>query len=312
MSDLSAWPALVLTAGLATRLRPLSLVRAKAAMPVAGVPLIARVLRWLRASGVRRVVLNLHHRPETITGIVGDGAAWDLEVRYSWEPALLGSAGGPRRALDLIASDRFLIINGDTITNCDLGQLVEHHLGSRAQVTMAVAGGDVDRYGGALVDGARHVVGFRRARTPPSGPDACRLFIGVQAAESAIFARLDPDEPSETVRTLYPALIARRAGSVAAYESDAEFFDIGTARDYLATVSTIAAREGAPFDRGDGTLVDPSASVSQSILWDRVTVGAAVLLTNCIVSDGVHVPTGGHFENRVLVADGRGFADHPL
>jgi NDP-sugar pyrophosphorylase family protein len=68
MIDLKTWPALVLTAGLATRLRPLSEVRAKGAMPVAGSAIVVRILRWLEASGVRRVVLNLHHRPETITG----------------------------------------------------------------------------------------------------------------------------------------------------------------------------------------------------------------------------------------------------
>ena len=89
-------PALVLTAGLATRLRPLSLVRAKAALPVAGQPLVVRILRWLRAGGVTDVVLNLHHLPETLTRIVGDGQDLGVRVRYSWETPVLGSAGGPQ------------------------------------------------------------------------------------------------------------------------------------------------------------------------------------------------------------------------
>ena len=76
--DLSQWPALVLTAGLATRLQPLSSVRAKAALPVAGEALITRILRWLHAAGIRRVVLNLHHRADSITRIVGDGSRLDL------------------------------------------------------------------------------------------------------------------------------------------------------------------------------------------------------------------------------------------
>ena len=91
-------PALVLAAGLGTRLRPLTFCRAKAAVPVAGVPLICRHLTRLAARGVRDVVVNLHHRPNTITGVVGDGAALGCRVRYSWERVLLGSAGGPRRA----------------------------------------------------------------------------------------------------------------------------------------------------------------------------------------------------------------------
>src|SRR5687768_3786650 len=132
MNDLSAWPALVLTAGIATRLRPVSTVRAKAGMPVAGKPLIGRILEWLAAAGVRRVVLNLHHRPETITRTVGDGGEWGVEVRYSWEAQVLGSAGGPRRALSLIDAERFLIVNGDTLTDCDLRAVVQRHLDTHA------------------------------------------------------------------------------------------------------------------------------------------------------------------------------------
>src|ERR1700731_1987366 len=89
--------ALVLTAGLGTRLRPLTDVRAKPAMPVAGEPLVRRIMQWLASHGVAHPVLNLPHRPETLTSIVGDGRDLGVRVRYSWEqPSILGSAGGPR------------------------------------------------------------------------------------------------------------------------------------------------------------------------------------------------------------------------
>src|SRR4029453_15030678 len=109
-------PALVLTAGLATRLRPLSFVRAKAALPIGDRAIVQRILQWLSGHGVNDAVLNLHHLPHTITRIVGDGAAEGVRVRYSWEMPVLGSAGGPRRALPLPASPTFLIVNGDTLT----------------------------------------------------------------------------------------------------------------------------------------------------------------------------------------------------
>src|SRR6185503_20979023 len=94
--------ALVLTAGLGTRLRPLTLVRAKPAIPVAGEPLVRRIVGRLAAQGVTDVVLNLHHLPATLTRVIGEGADLGVRARYSWEPHLLGSAGGPRRALPLI------------------------------------------------------------------------------------------------------------------------------------------------------------------------------------------------------------------
>ncbi len=312
MTDLAAWPALVLTAGLATRLRPLSLVRAKAAMPVAGRPVIARILAWLSGAGVRRVVLNLHHRPETLTRLVGDGAEWGLQIRYSWEPVVLGSAGGPRRALPLLEAERFFIVNGDTLTDCDLQAVAARHLASRALVTMAVVPGDVARYGGVLVGGDGVVDGFVRGTRvatgtargdgrPPSGKPF--HFIGIQAAEAEAFAGVPDDHPTEIVQTLYPQLIARRRGFVSALVDEAEFLDIGTAEDYLRTVALVAAREHRTFDLGAGCVIPHDACVEESILWDRVTVGRGSHLSRCIVADDVAVPDGVRYE-RCAIANG--------
>lgn len=308
MIDLARWPALVLTAGLATRLRPLSALRAKAALPVAGTPIVARILEWLHASGVRRVVLNLHHRADTITRLVGDGRQFGLEVRYSWERRVLGSAGGPRRALPLLDADRFLIVNGDTLTDCNLQALAARHLEARARVTMAVVDGDVERYGGVVVDDDGRVHGFGRAT---DGGRALH-FIGVQAAEAGVFAPLADDEPSETVRMLYPQVLAAEPAAITAYESTAEFLDVGSARDYLATVATIAARENRPFDRGADCRIGPEAQLERTILWDRVTVGRRARLTNCVVTDGVSIPDDAAYADCVLLDDGGVPAATPL
>jgi len=156
--------ALVLTAGRGTRLGLLSALRAKPALPVAGDPLARRILRWLARHEVRDAVLNLHHRPETITAVVGDGSDLGVRVRYSWEPRLLGSAGGPRRALPLLDAPRFWIVNGDTLHAMDLAPMARAHAGRGALVTMAlVANPRTDRYGG-VADEDGWVEGF----TPPS------------------------------------------------------------------------------------------------------------------------------------------------
>lgn len=297
MTDLSRWPALVLTAGLATRLRPLSDVRAKAAMPVAGTPLIVRILRWLRDAGVCDVVLNLHHKPESITSILGDGSAYGVRVRYSWERAVLGSAGGPRRALPLLDAKQFLIINGDTLTDCDLHAVVATHLDTGARVTMGVVDGDVQRYGGVIVDEGNRVRGFGR----PTAPARAYHFIGVQAVDADVFAALPDDEPSETVRTLYPRLIATDPDAIRVFHSGAEFLDVGTARDYLDTVAAIAAREGQPFDVGTRCEIAPDAVIERSVLWDRVVIGAGARVINSILADDVAVPAGAEVRDEVLV-----------
>src|SRR5215217_7432288 len=142
--------ALVLTAGLGTRLRPLTDVRAKPAIPVAGEPMIRRIVAWLTAQGVDDLVLNLHHRPETITAVLGDGRDLGARVRYSWEqPRVLGSAGGPRLARPIVGAASFLIVNGDTLTDVDLRRIVDTHAASGALVTLAlVPNREFLRYGG--------------------------------------------------------------------------------------------------------------------------------------------------------------------
>ena len=178
----------MLTAGLATRLQPLSSVRAKAALPVAGTPLVTRILRWLRAAGIRRVVLNLHHRADTITRIVGDGSALGLAVRYSWETEILGSAGGPARAFPLLEADRFLIVNGDTLADVDLRGAGARSTSTPTRWSRWRSSTAAPRYNGVIADaGAGIVRGF--------GPRTRRAFhfIGVQAVNASVFAGVGPD-----------------------------------------------------------------------------------------------------------------------
>ena len=280
-------PALVLTAGLATRLRPLSLVRAKAALPVAGVPLIHRILIRLASAGVRDVVLNLHHLPHTLTTIVGDGSDLGMRIRYSWETPVLGSAGGPRRAVPLLAQSgsTFLIVNGDTLTDVDVEALVADHRRSGALATLAVIDNtEPDKYGGVLVDAEGVVAGFvKRGSAQPSFH-----FVGVQVAEAAAFASVPPDTPYETFAALYPALMAGRPGCVRAFFSPSEFFDIGTPADYLETSLLLADRERTSLI--GRAQVGHGARIDRSILWDDVVVGTGSMLRECIVTDGVHVP----------------------
>ncbi len=293
-------PALVLAAGLGTRARPLTRFRAKAAMPVAGEPLIRRILRFLAGAGVRDVVVNLHHLPSTITGIVGDGTGTGVSVRYSWEVPLLGSAGGPRHALPLLGAPRFLIVNGDTLTDVDLAALVEAHARHGALVTMAVVPNPApERYGGVVADDHGLVRGFTR---PGDGTPSYH-FIGAQMADADAFAVLPDNVPDESVGHVYRELLVAHPGSVRAHVTTAAFFDIGTPAEYLATSLAIDARErtaGALV--GTRSHIAPGAVLTSSVLWDDVNVGPGARLARCIVGDRVTIPAGAQFEACVIVA----------
>ena len=284
-------PALVLTAGLGTRLRPLSYVRAKGALPLAGEPLARRILRWLHEAGVRDAVLNLHHLPQTLTRAIGDGSDIDMRIRYSWEAPVLGSAGGPRRALPLLqprgnATDGlFLIVNGDTLTDVNIPALVADHRSSGALVTMAVIPNtEPGKYGGVTADAEGRFTGFvPRGSTEPSFH-----FIGVQAAERRAFESVPANTPYE-VRTLYTALAAAELGSIRVLQTNAGFLDIGTPADYLNAALLIAARDGVSTV-GARTRVDFGARIERSVLWDDVMVHKGAMLKECVVADGAVVP----------------------
>ena len=300
--------ALILTAGLGTRLRPLTDVRAKPAIPVAGEPMIRRIIAWLASHCVDDLVLNLHHRPETLTTVVGDGSDLGVRARYSWEqPRVLGSAGGPRLARPIVGAPRFWIINGDTLTDVALTEMARAHDTSRARVTLAlVPNREFLQYGGVRLDAAHRVAGFT-----PRGPSAegSYHYIGVQLADADVFDTLAPGEHASTIGGLYDALLARDPGSIRGFVCDASFFDVGTPADYWRTTQAFggtAALDGASPSVGRHARIDPTARVTRSILWDDVQVGAGAIVDECVLTDRVVVPGGGEYRRKILLpgADG--------
>jgi mannose-1-phosphate guanylyltransferase len=291
---------MVLAAGLGVRLRPLTDIRAKPAIPVAGQPLIRRIVGWLAAAGVTDVVVNLHHRPESLAAVLGEGRDLGVRVRYSWEPVLLGSAGGPRLALPILGAGRFWLVNGDTLAEVDLAALADCHEAARARITLAVVPNrEPEKYGGVRVDAHGRVGGF-----VPRGPAAAGTmhFTGVQLVDASVFRDVPADRPASTIGGVYDALIAVEPDAIAAYVSNGRFWDIGTVADYLATSRAFLAGEASGAWRGRGARVDPTATLRDTILWDNVSIGPSAQLEGCIVTDGAAVPAGAAYRSSVVAA----------
>ncbi len=284
-------PTVVLTAGLGTRLDPITRAVAKPAVPMAGRTLIERVLGWLVCEGVADAVLNLHHLPESITSVVGDGAALGLRVRYSWEPIVLGSAGGPKQALALWPdlTGPCLIVNGDTLTDVAVAPLVAAHRASGARVTMAVVPNNrPDHYNGIRVDEHRRVIGFAK-KGNADAPGATWHFVGVQVVNADVFEALPPGEPAETVAGLYRDLVLDDPGAVCVWPTEASFLDVGTPNDYIAAVLRVADT-GDVVREGTTCVVHPTATLRRCVVWDGGVVGARAQLTDCVVLTGARVP----------------------
>jgi NDP-sugar pyrophosphorylase family protein len=281
-------------------------------VPVNGEPLVRRIIRSLAAQGISDLVLNLHHRPASITAAVGDGSDLGVRVRYSWEQPVLGSAGGPRHALPLLASPgarpTILLVNGDTLTDAPLGALLTEHGASGAAVTMAlVRNPRPDKYGGVTVSGDGWVTGFTRRGVSAESFH----FIGVQAAQADVFAGLEDGVPAESVSGRYRELMAGDPRSVRAFISESSFQDIGTPLDYLDTSLQLAGREGDRLARGARTRVAPSAVLTRTAVWDDVMIGEGARLTECIVCDGARVPDGAHYTRCAILGATPGLRQGP-
>ena len=291
--------ALILTAGLGTRLQPLTLVRAKPALPVAGEPLIKQIITWLTRQGVGDLVLNLHHLPASLTTIVGDGGDLGARVRYSWEqPVLLGSAGGPRRALPIIGADTFFIVNGDTLTDLDVSGLASAHNASGALVTLAlVPNREPHKYGGVLTAADGRVTGFPARGT---GAEGSWHFIGVQVAHADAFAAVRDGQAVNSIGDAYMRLLESKPGCIQGHVCDATFQDIGTASDYWTTSFALLGARPPELAYGRRARIDAGARVTRSILWDDVEVGPEAVVDECIVTDGVQIPPGSVHRRSVL------------
>ena len=291
-------PALVLAAGLGTRLRPLTYKRAKPAVPVAGKALIVRILEWLARQEITNVVINLHHAPETITGEVGTGESLGLRVRYSWEPVLLGSAGGPRHALTLLGP-RFFIVNGDTLTDLSLRDFLFKHETHNADVSLAVTDHEEpEKYGGVRVNQNSYVTGFSAP-----GDTSALHFLGVQLTEASVFSGLPDREPASTIGGVYDRLINSKHNSICAHRFKAPFLEMSTPEDYLAASFSVALNEQMPVSHvSDCTKIHSTAILDRTIVWDRVQIGADCRLRKCVVTDDVVLPAGTTSEGCVFVS----------
>ena len=173
--------AMILAAGMGTRLKPLTDNRPKCLMPLAGRPLIDWTLSWLKRHGITKCVINLHYLPDMVKAFVGDGSRYGLEVHYSYEPVLLGTAGAVKKVEDFF-DEPFFMIYGDNFSQWDLGKLREVYedKGARSKEQ----GKRIKEEDGETLDvrdkgqeaKSLHLTSYVSHLTPQSRNDACAVM----------------------------------------------------------------------------------------------------------------------------------------
>ena len=203
--------AMILAAGRGTRLAPLTDTTPKPLVPVAGRPLLEYILEFLHAGGISDVVINLHHLGQRIADHVGDGARFDLRVQYSWERQILDTGGGIKHAAPLLAGEAFVVVNGDSLLELRLQNVIAQHEARGAVATMVVRADPTGRYPTVELDEHDRV---RRIAGRPPGTDACLrpfMFPGLHVFAPAIFGWMGTADVFSITASTYPTLLAADA-----------------------------------------------------------------------------------------------------
>lgn len=271
--------AMVMAAGLGTRLQPLTQYLPKPMMPVANRPVMHHLLNLLRRHGVTEVGANLHYFPDAIKGYFGDGSALGLSIRWSYEQELLGTAGGTRALGDLWGRERVLVTSGDGLHDIDLTALREQHERTGALATLVVKPVDDPSSYGVVVVRGTEIVGFQeKPRRDEARSNLASA--GVYLLEPELL-ELIPDGFHDFGTQVWPEVV-KQPGALHAYTTMAYWNDVGGLDELRdGTLDAVAGRvridtPGVEVRPGvwaeDGCRIDVTAELEGPIVIGRSVV----------------------------------------
>lgn len=291
--------AVVLVGGLGTRLRPLTLRTPKQMLPVAGRPLIERVLAHLAGHGVDEVVLSLGYRPDAFRQAYPDATCAGVRLVYAVEDEPLDTAGAIRFAADVGGVDEpFLVVNGDVLTDLDVSALVAAHArrhesdGALATIQLAPVD-DPSSYGVVTLDGEGRVAAF--VEKPPAGEAASDLAsVGFYVFEPEVLARIPGAGRVNVERDTFPALAAE--GLLWGHQETAWWTDVGTPERFLeASLELVDRGVDDAVAVNVSAVVATTARVSRSILGPGCRIGrnarveGSVIFSRAVIGNGATV-----------------------
>jgi len=223
--------AMILAAGLANRLRPITAELPKALVPVNGRPLIEYTLLLLKKHKIENIIINLHHQGQKIMDALQSGSKWGVRISYSHEPEILGTGGGLKKVQSYLTDGPFILINGDILTDVNLQEVVAFHHRNKAVSTLVLRQDeDADAWGAVELDSNDSV---RSIRGKPQSPDSGlkkRMFTGIHVLDPRIFTYLPP-EGHFNIMDAYVQMLQRQE-TIKGFTMVGYWRDIGTRDRY--------------------------------------------------------------------------------
>jgi mannose-1-phosphate guanylyltransferase len=284
--------ALILAGGEGTRLRPLTSTVPKPVVPLVDRPFIAFMLDWLHGHGVDDVIMSCGFMASGVRNVLGDGSAYGIRLRYVEEPTPLGTGGALKFAESLL-DERFLMLNGDILTDLDLTAQIALHEQRGARATLALTPVENPSAFGlvrTLADG--EVTGFVE-KPAPDEIDTRTISAGIYVVERSLLELLEPEQPASIERDVFPQLVGE---GLYACVGEGYWLDIGTPERYL---------EGT-FDILEGTVATPVVERMRDgyVCIEEGTENAGRVVPAALIERDCRIGAGARIGGRVMLETG--------
>ena len=312
----------MLVGGYGTRLRPLTLTTPKQMLPVVGRPMIERVVGHLASHGVDEAVLSLGYRPDAFCDAYPDDVCAGARLVYAVEPEPLDTAGAIAFAADHAGvEESFIVVNGDVITDLDVGELCERHRRFGAEGTIHLTPVDEpSRFGVVPIDDSGRVEAFVEKPSPGEEPSNW-INAGTYVLEPSVLDRIPRGRRSSIERETFPLMV--EDGTLFGVRSDVYWADAGTPETYLkvqldlidgtrgvraapiAPNATIAADATVAHSVIEsGCRIGSGAQVVDSAVLPNATIGDGAIVRRSIVGPGARIGERAVVGELTVVGDG--------
>jgi len=328
--------AMVLAAGFGTRLQPLTRVLPKPMFPVLGRPLLSHTFDILESANITDVAVNVHHLPDFIINYFEKEKPPDLNLHFSREEKILGTAGGIKKMESFLEGGPFILINSDIITDIKLDKVIDFHKKNNSKLTLVVRQ-DIspEQYDSIEIckDGRIvHFVGASSMNIP--GNTTRVMFTGIQIIEPEIFKRIPEGQFCGTTENIFPQMIQDEV-PVYGYVYNGYWKDMGNRENYLQVNSDalderVSLKGVSPNELNNSLIIPPvlvdrhcqiaensqigpytvigpncniksGAIIANSILWEGVTIGACSIVKGSVIAQNRTIGDGKNIKDESVI-----------
>lgn len=294
--------AMIMAAGVGSRLMPLTMYVPKPMIPVGNRPLMDNIIHWLTRHDFRSLISNLYYHPHSISDYFGNGDPWGVELQYSFEEELWGTAGGVKKC-EWFLNKTFAVVSGDALTDIDLTRLLAAHKENGALATIALKPVDeVEQFGIVVTDDRGRIQKFQEK---PRAEQALSHLAntGIYIFEPEIFKYIPPRQFYDFGKQLFPHLVKIAAPFYGVPVSE-YWCDIGSLNMYRQAHQDVVTRavdarihgKLQTMENGAQVLLGNNVTIGRDVLWQ----GINVIGDDCVIADRVQVSNSVIWENTCI------------